>query len=341
MKVLYAIQSTGNGHICRAKELIPYMSRRFQFDVIISGPKPQLDLGYPIKKHLKGLTLYHNKKGGMDWTKILFKNNLFLFFRDVISLRVQDYDLVINDFEPISAWSCKLKGVLCFGISNQLSLLEKGITKPKKRFRFTIRFLKYFAPVKIGYGLHYQKFNKKIYHPIIRSKVKKLKTFNGNGIVVYLPAYEDKSILEITNQLPYRQWHIFSRNVSQKKTIGCTHLYPINEDIFLKLLSGADGVITNAGFTTTSESLFLNKPLLVIPMKDHIEQIYNAFSLNKMGVKVLKKFSLKQLDEIDEWLKNPQSIKIKFENELSGLIDQVALDFIKQKFDQDSLVKVN
>ena len=43
MKVLYAIQSTGNGHICRAKELIPHMSRRFQFDVIISGPKPQLD----------------------------------------------------------------------------------------------------------------------------------------------------------------------------------------------------------------------------------------------------------------------------------------------------------
>ena len=98
-------------------------------------------------------------------------NNLFLFFRDVISLRVQDYDLVINDFEPISAWSCKLKGVLCFGISNQLSLWKKGITKPKKRFRFTIRFLKYFAPVKIGYGLHYQKFNKKIYHPIISIKL--------------------------------------------------------------------------------------------------------------------------------------------------------------------------
>lgn len=341
MKVLFAIQSTGNGHISRAKELIPLMSRRFKFDVVISGPRPQLDLDYPIKKHLKGLTLYHNKKGGIDWTKTLFKNNLFLFFWDVIFLPVQDYDLVINDFEPISAWSCKLKGVMCFGISNQLSLWKKGIPEPKKRLRSTTRFLKWFAPVKIGYGLHYQKFNKRIYHPIIRSKVKKLKTSNGGGIVIYLPAYDEKSILEVTNKLSHRQWHIFSKNISEKKTIGSSHLYPINEDVFLELLSGADGVITNAGFTTTAESLFLNKSLLVIPMKGHVEQIYNAVSLDKMGVKVLKKFSLKQLDEIDLWLKNPQRIKITFENELKGLIDQMAIDFIKYKFDQSFQTKIS
>ena len=34
MRVLYAIQTTGNGHLSRAKELIPYFERRFQ--VIIS-----------------------------------------------------------------------------------------------------------------------------------------------------------------------------------------------------------------------------------------------------------------------------------------------------------------
>lgn len=102
MKVLYAIQSTGNGHISRAKELIPYLERRFQFDVILSGPKSQLDLGYPIKKHFKGLTLQYDKKGGIHWTKTLLKNNILLFLWNVIFLRVQDYDLVINDFEPIS-----------------------------------------------------------------------------------------------------------------------------------------------------------------------------------------------------------------------------------------------
>jgi len=51
MKVLYAIQSTGNGHLIRAKEIIPFLKRRFDFDVMLSGPKTNLDLGYPIKYH--------------------------------------------------------------------------------------------------------------------------------------------------------------------------------------------------------------------------------------------------------------------------------------------------
>ena len=131
MKVLYAIQTTGSGHISRAKEFIPLLERRFQFDVILSGPPVQLDLGHPVKKHYRGLTLYTYKNGGINWIKTLFKNNLWQLFRDIVKLRFQDYDLVITDFEPISAWASLFKGVLCFGMSNQISLWQKGVTKPK------------------------------------------------------------------------------------------------------------------------------------------------------------------------------------------------------------------
>ena len=88
MKVLYAIQTTGSGHISRAKEFIPLLERRFQFDVILSGPPVQLDLGHPVKKHYRGLTLYTYKNGGINWIKTLFKNNLWQLFRDIVKLRV-------------------------------------------------------------------------------------------------------------------------------------------------------------------------------------------------------------------------------------------------------------
>ena len=55
----------------------------------------------------------------MEALDICLKNNFFQFIRDVFSLRVQEYDLVITDFEPVSAWACKLRGVLCFGLSNK------------------------------------------------------------------------------------------------------------------------------------------------------------------------------------------------------------------------------
>lgn len=341
MKVLYAIQSTGNGHISRAKELIPYLERRFQFDVILSGPKTQLDLGYPIKKHYRGLTLIFNKKGGIDWFKTLFKNNLWQFLSDVIQLRTEQYDLIISDFEPISAWSCKLKAGLCFGLSNQISLWQKGVPKPKKKFRASIQYLKWFAPAKIEYGLHYLKFNSKIFYPIIRSQVKKLVPSQGMGIVVYLPAYEEKNILEITQKFSHINWHIFTPHRNHEAKIGSSNLHPISEKVFLKYMGAADGVITNAGFTTTAEALYLNKPLLAIPMKGQIEQSYNAAALKKIGVPVLKNFSRKQLTNIEQWLRSPRAIQLEFEDELSHLVDQMAIDFIKYKFAKAPLSHLN
>jgi hypothetical protein len=42
MKVLYAIQGTGNGHISRANEIIPILERRVNLDVLVSGKNSTL-----------------------------------------------------------------------------------------------------------------------------------------------------------------------------------------------------------------------------------------------------------------------------------------------------------
>jgi len=332
MKVLYAIQSTGNGHISRAKEIIPYLERRFNLDIMLSGPKNHLDLGYPIKNHFQGLTLHFNKSGSINWMKTLFKNNLFQFIRDVFSLRVHDYDLVITDFEPVSAWACKFRGVLSFGISNQISLWQKETPKMKSHFKISLKLLKYFAPTKLEFGLHYQRFNNRMFSPIIRSKLRSIKVTQGGGIVVYLPAYDLENITQVLALFPKVQWTVFSKEIKQKTTKGLLNFCPINEDHFLSELAQCDGVITNAGFTTTSEALFLGKPLIAIPMRGQIEQSYNAFALKKMGATIIKKLSVDKTTKITDWLDNPKVIKVNFENDLNYLVDQIALDYIKNKY---------
>ncbi len=332
MKVLYAIQSTGNGHVSRAKEIIPYLEKRFQFDVMLSGPKNQLDLGYPIKHHFRGLTLYYTSNGAIHWRKTVLKNNFFQFVRDVFLLRVHDYDLVITDFEPVSAWACKLRGVLSFGLSNQISLWQKKVPKPKKKFFVSLKYLKNFAPTDLEYGFHYQKFNKRIFFPIIRTKLKKLTAKKGGGIVVYLSAYNLENITEVLSLFPKVKWTVFSKDIKKEKTRGSIQLCPISEDRFLNALAQCDGVITNSGFATTSEALYLGKPLLTIPMQGQIEQNYNAFALKKMGVPVLKKFNLDKAKQIENWLENPTVAKVNFENELNYLVDQIALDYIKNSY---------
>ena len=337
MKVLYAIQTTGNGHLSRAKEFIPYLERRFQVDVVLSGPKLGLSLDRPIKHHYQGLTLFHTQKGGIHWGKTIFKNNILQFIIDLFRAPVHQYDLVINDYEPITAWGCKLHGVLCFGLSNQFSLWQKKFPDSKKKWTRKLSYIRFFAPVKYGYGLHYKAFDNNIYHPIIRSKIRHLVPTLGGGIVVYLPAHPLEEIIKVISTIEGTQFKIFSKDIIAFSASNNYSLHPINETAFISALAAADGVITNAGFTTTAESVFLNKPLMVVPMRGQVEQQYNAYTLKKMGVAVLKHFDVSQQSKIEKWIKKPKNKRVLFHNNLHQLVDQIALDYIKIKYNSQSI----
>ncbi len=66
MKILYAIQGTGNGHLSRAREIIPILQRKGQLDLLISGTQADVELPYPVKYRFKGLCFIFGKKGGVD-----------------------------------------------------------------------------------------------------------------------------------------------------------------------------------------------------------------------------------------------------------------------------------
>ena len=57
------------------------------------------------------------------------------------------YDLIINDYEPISAWACKLKGGNIVSLSHQSSLFFEETPKPKKLKWLSWKIFKNYAPV--------------------------------------------------------------------------------------------------------------------------------------------------------------------------------------------------
>ena len=136
MKVLYAIQGTGNGHLARALEIIPHLEDFCQCDILVSGTQCDLELGYPVKYRLKGFSFIFGKKGGVDYWSTIKNFNLFRFFGEISTLPVGDYDLVINDFEPVTAWSCLFKRVRILGLSHQGSFLSNHIPVPVEKDHF-------------------------------------------------------------------------------------------------------------------------------------------------------------------------------------------------------------
>jgi len=130
MKVLYAIQGTGNGHVSRARDVIPVLkSKNIDLDILLSGVQSDVDLPHPIKYKLKGLSFLFGKKGGVDLWGSFIKADVKGLFKEIKNFPIQDYDLVINDFEPITAWAAKLK--------NYCRTNFKALCAYTKKVRFT------------------------------------------------------------------------------------------------------------------------------------------------------------------------------------------------------------
>ena len=109
MKIFYAVQATGNGHISRAMELLPYLENYGKIDLFLSGANSSLELNAPIKYRSRGLSLFYTCKGSLDYISMMRKIAPLRLKKEIAELPVEQYDLVINDFECITSLACRQK----------------------------------------------------------------------------------------------------------------------------------------------------------------------------------------------------------------------------------------
>lgn len=327
MKVLYAIQATGNGHISRAKVLIPILCKCSSVDILLSGTSSDIDLGLPITYRLKGVSFVFGKNGGINILKTLLRFNIFRFLREVFSLPLANYDLVINDFEPVSAWASKIRDKQCIALSHQYSLLHPAVPLPKKRALFSKIILKYYAPAKKGYGFHFDTYGEHIFLPIIKEEIKNLKPLSKNYFVVYLPSYSDEKIIGVLSAIPRANWVVFSKHSTENKHIGNVRIKPIASKAFNDFLLHTRGVLCGAGFETPAEAIYLKKKLLVIPMHNQYEQLCNAHALEQLGVPVLPALNQSAVDVIRKWMQSENKVNLDYSEDPNNLIPQIFVNF--------------
>ena len=53
---------------------------------------------------------------------------------------------------------------------------------------------------------------------------------------------------------------------------------------FLQLMAGCRAVVCTAGFESVSEAAYLSKPVLMIPVQNHIEQYLNSLDAQQAGL---------------------------------------------------------
>lgn len=315
MKILYAIQGTGNGHIARAEDIIPILKQYGDIHIFISGAQADIKLKYPVKYKSKGLSFYFGKKGGIDFLKTFKKNSSKDVYKEIKKFPIEKYDLVLNDFEPVSAWASFKREIPIVGLSHQAALLSPLTPQPKNFDPVGEWLIKNYAPTKKHIGFHFQKFDDFIYTPVIRKSIRDLVDQpTKEHYTVYLPAYDDKKLVALFMEMPNIRWHIFSKHINKPYHIGKISVYPVNNEEFTLSMATARGVLCGAGFETPAEALYLKKKLMVVPMQSQLEQHYNAAALKQMGVDVLKKVKRKNLVKINEWVESSKIVNVNYED---------------------------
>jgi uncharacterized protein (TIGR00661 family) len=339
MKVLYAIQGTGNGHVSRANEIIPFLEKKCDLDILLSGTQADVGLNYPVKFKMKGLCFIFGKKGGVDMYKTFKQMQSKKFLSEIKSLPVEDYDLVINDFEPVSAWACKLKNIPCIGMSHQWAVLHKNAPRPASKDLFGTMILKYYAPCKTGVGFHFKPYGENIFTPVIKREIRNAAKKNLGHYTVYLPAYSDKKLIIFLSVFKNIEWQIFSKHSKKSYTTGNCSIKPVSTADFTESFTTCEGIICGAGFETPAEALQMGKKLLVIPMKHQYEQHLNAAGAQDLGVPVIKSLKKKHLYKVENWLKEKDALQINFPDDTEKIIDFVLAQAANKKI-SNSLTKI-
>lgn len=320
MRILYGIQGTGNGHVSRAREIIPHLSQYGELDLLVSGTQVDIQLPHPVRYRMRGLGYTFGKSGNIDIPRTVADLRLGRLLGDIRSLPVQQYDLIVNDFEPVSAWAGRLHKKPVVALSHQAAFLSAKSPRPSKRSSLAEMIFRHYAPCTKAVGFHFKKYDSFIQKPIIQSEVRQLNPCRGDHITVYLPAYTEERLVDVFSQLPEVRWEVFSKHSKSKVEHGNVTVRPVGHDAYLRSLEGCLGVLTGGGFEAPSEALYLGKMLMVVPMNMQYEQQCNAKALKLLGVPILSQIDQRSVTVLRNWLTEQTYVQVRYEDRTASII---------------------
>ncbi|MCE0494089.1 MJ1255/VC2487 family glycosyltransferase [Vibrio salinus] len=320
MKILYGVQGTGNGHIARARGMCQALSKYpVEVDYLFSGRAPDKYFSmdcfgeYEVKK---GLT-FISEGGGINYLKTALKNNVYTLFQDIRRLDLSSYDLILNDFEPVTAWAAKLQNRTCISLSHQnafrYSVPSKGAGWLDKKI------LTSFAPASHYLGLHWYHFDQPILPPIVNHSG--YKNENKGFILVYLPFECVSEIYDLLSRFTNHQFICFHPDINEYEKQGNITFFSPSHNLFQEYLHACAGVIANGGFELPSEAMALGKKLLLKPLGGQFEQQSNVATLDMLGLAS----SMGSLDPVvvRRWLDEKVGEKVFYPNVAEAIAEWV------------------
>lgn len=319
LRIMYGVQGTGNGHITRARAMAKAFTERsdIQVDYLFSGRPPEKYFDMEVfgdYQTRNGLTFVHSE-GSISQVKTVLQARPIQLIKDIRSLDLSGYDLLLNDFEPVTAWAAKQQKLPSISISHQAAFSQDV---PKAGQGLTDKIImKFFAPTDIKMGVHWYHFGHSIMPPFIEDRAENANT--GSYFLVYLPFESIQDITTLLESLSEHNFICYHPDIESDHEQGHIKWRKTSKVGFHNALHGCGGVIANGGFELSSECLQLGKKLLIKPLHGQFEQLSNAKTLLALDLcQVMMKLDVEALEK---WIEHTPGEAVTFPDDPSCLID--------------------
>jgi len=302
MKILYGVQTTGNGHLVRSAAIISVL-REMGHSVftLMSGDqektlsRPQVYQPYEFRPGLTFIT----RNGRIRYLETLRQLRLYRFYRDIRSFSAQDFDLAVTDYEPLTARIARRNKIPSIGVGHLYAFAHR-VPLPKND-PLGVAIMRRFAPADIPLGLHWHHFGSPILPPTIPEDVYEKEHPLETKILVYFPFESPERIGEFLR--PFREFtfHIYTPGLRAPHEEGHLLWRPVSRRNFVDDLADCSGVMCNAGFSLLSEALHLGRKILAKPVSGQVEQKANALALWRLGLGSV--MSGLDRETVREWLR--------------------------------------
>lgn len=316
--MLYGVQATGNGHITRARSMAPrFAERGVKVRYLFSGRDraalfdmdPFGDFAWR-----RGFTFATRRGRVAPWSTLTGLRPV-QFVRDVRELNLSEYDRIVTDFEPVTAWAARRQRRGSVGIAHQYAFqhpVPTGRVGPLDRAVFD-----HFAPVDTAIGVHWHHFNALIVPPLV-DPPSHAQSLDADKVVVYLPFEDRTQVLNWLRRLPEARFRFYT-DISAPVDLGRIQMRPLSREAFPRDLASCSGVIANAGFGLVSEAIQYGKKILVKPLQGQVEQRANALAIRKLGIgEVMHRFDD---DLFNRWRVQPQPLPRPFPDVAGALVE--------------------
>lgn len=311
MKILSVITGIGYGHTIRQAAILREL-KKHDAEIIVASYGNAFDYFEHVYHTLEidGPKISEKKFEFKLLRTLLMNLKLpFYYLKNYFKLRrlikAFNPDIIISDFEPLPLYMSK--ETPHFLVFNFDPLLYKDyLRQGHKKYFFQNLYINWIysrakeisAPIIIPTFQEHKTQEYTFVNPIVRDLPKesqkqlleKLKLSKPPLLIMFGGSYFATNLLykiqEILPKIKNEHFIIFTYKISGESHNNITFL-PFKEN-FLDYLKASKAVLTQAGHSTLSESVLLQKPSLIFPIPNYLEHAVTSFWAKKEKIAMVK-----------------------------------------------------